>query len=136
MRSTSSPQAPMSGRRTAEAPKSRSCTFPKSQFQNRATLKKMISISAGPIDPDKSFRASSKRVARFAVKWLGPALGGAVGLKNPSLAYVSKVGFPELHLAGRPPKKSTTSDRVAGAGERRGVWRCDGLGLSWAAQWA
>ena len=93
MRSTSSPQAPMSGRRTAEAPTSRSCTFPKSQFQNRATLKKMISISAGPIDPDKSFRASSKQVARFAVKWLGPALGGAVGLNKtvPRVCFEGRV---------------------------------------------
>ena len=38
---------------------------------------------------------------------LGVVLGGAMGLKHASLAYVSEVGVPEVHVAGRPPNKQT-----------------------------
>ena len=136
VRSTSSPQVPMSGRRTHEFPNKPIFTILRlsnRNYQTRATLKKNIPVDAAPIDPEKPFRNLSRKAARLAVRWLGAALDGATGLKKQPLAYTLKVKIPELHFAGRPPNKSL--EKSGRRGRRgRGVWRCDRSGPLWTEQ--
>ena len=106
VRSTSSPQVLMSGRRTAELQKSDFswlCTSPEITFKPEQHSKKTVRLTRRLLIWKIPLGSWQPRLLVWRCGAHASSLDGAAGLKNMPLAYVLEVGVPELHFAGRPP---------------------------------
>ena len=129
VRSTSSPQVLMSGRRTAKLQTSNFswlCTSPEITFKPEQHSKKTVRLTRRLLIWKSPLGSWQSKLLVWRCGAHGSSLDGAAGLKNMPLAYVLEVGIPELHFAGRPPynyRKNFVARGRGGRAERAGCMR-------------
>ena len=134
VRSTSSPQVLMSGRRTAELQKSDFswlCTSPEITFKPEQHSKKTVRLTRRLLIWKSPLGSWQSKLLVWRCGAHGSSLDGAAGLKNMPSPMFWRSGFPNCTLlAGRLTIIEKTSSPGGGAGAPRGPAACGVVSLA------